>query len=187
MTIDWNLVVNNNAIQKLVNRVKKQMYDAALSAAHEILDEMEQDLNRFYYDIIKDFYSDYSPVFYNRAESLYDLLVISNNQEGLTGGFDSDNATAFERGGGSDGLYEHVFRQGWHGGATGTDKHGMTVRVPSWREPFPWYSHWGKQAARARISPLDAWNESLETYKSSVLPRRYQALYRKHLQARGFK
>lgn len=163
------------------------MYDSAYAAAVEVLDEMEQDLNQIYYRIIKEFYADYSPVFYDRTGSLYDLLEVEHTSDGLSWGFESDNATAFERGGGSEGLYEHVFRRGWHGGATGTDKKGFTVNVPSWRYPIPWYSHWDSVAKQAPRSPLEAWEQEIDAYKTDVLPQRYNTLYHKHLQKYGFK
>lgn len=187
MKIDWQLHVDNPMIQRLVERVRKAMYEAAYAAAVEILDEMEQDLNKIYYTIIKEFYADYSPVFYDRTGSLYDLLQIKNTGENLNWYFETDNATAFERGGGKEGLYEHVFRQGWHGGATGTDKHGYTVTTPSWRQPIPWYSNWGSVAEQAPRSPLEAWDQEVDAYKTDVLPQRYNALYHRHLQKYGFR
>ena len=51
MKIDWELHVDSPTIQRLVERVRKAMYDAAYAAAVEILDEMEQDLNKIYHTI----------------------------------------------------------------------------------------------------------------------------------------
>ena len=187
MKIDWDLTINNSAIQKIVQRVREIMYEAAYSAAVELMNGMEQDLRKIYHDTVSEFYADYSPVFYDRTESLYTLLELENTGSEMSWGFESNNATAFERGGGSAGLYEHVFRQGWHGGATGTDSRGYTARIPSWRTPYPYFTQWGNVAPQAPRSPLDAWTQEVEAYKTDVLPQRYGRLYRKHLQKHGLK
>lgn len=182
MKIDWELHINNPVIQRLVARAREAIYNAAKEAAVEVLDEMELNLQEIYRRIIDEFYADYSPDHYERTGSLYNLLDIENKEGTLDWGFESGKATSFERGGGSDGLYEHVFRQGWHGGSTGTDKNGYTVRVPSWRSPVQWYSHWGSVAEQAPRSPLEAWEQEVDAYKTDVLPQRYNALYQKQIQ-----
>lgn len=182
MKIDWELHIHDEVIRRVVERARQAIYDAAYNAALKALDEMEKDLDQIYYRVVREFYADYSPIFYRRNESLYDLLEIENTGDYLNWGFDSDKATPFERGGGSDGLYEHVFRRGWHGGATGTDKNGYTVNVPSWRTPVPWYSRWGAVAKQAPRSPLDAWEQEVSAYKEDILPQRYSALFHQNLQ-----
>ena len=187
MRIDWDVQINNSALQRIVEQAKRALYEAAYAAALDILKEIELDLQRIYNEVVGEFYSSYSPAFYGRNGSLYDLLVFESSGDSVRWGFDPSNATPFERGGGSGALYEHVFRQGWHGGATGTDHNGYSVGTPSYREPIPWYSNWGAMAASAGRAPLDAWNQEVEAYKNDVLPGRFNELYRQHLAKYGFR
>ena len=80
--------------------------------------------------------------------------------------------TTFRNGyAGEDGLYDQVFRKGWHGGAASGDytfrgysfnKSGWVVThtphpdtgTPYWRTPIPYYSQWGRKAEISDPSPL---------------------------------
>ena len=110
-------------------------------------------------DIMKtvadNFYQDYEPEFYNRRETLYDLLRVKRiDFDKYEIDFDPSIMTYRNgQGGGEDNLYNTVFRQGWHGGAPSGPQHPNSG-TPMWRRPYPRYPLWGRVATRASISPL---------------------------------
>ena len=110
------------------------------------------------------FYASYDPFYYQRAHSLYDLLDIHGKNvygiledEDITEDnlFDKSVVTPFERGGGAEGLYELVFKHGYHGGAKGTDANEEKRSRMSYRTPYPHFKHWGRYAKKAKKSPYD--------------------------------
>ena len=75
--------------------------------------------------------------------------------------------------GGEDGLYNTVFRGGYHGGAASGQGHPKNG-VPMWRYPYPIYVTWGKEAAQS-VSPLSEFlrldDEETEADASNALRR----------------
>lgn len=150
-----------------MNRIKATVEKELSIGIKEFLSEAKDDLRRIYNEVIQEYYSDYSPRYYDRNYSLYSLLELQYSDKGsgtLGWVFDTDQATPFERGGGSDGLFEHAFRYGWHGGAAGEDASGDSVSVPHYRTPYSIYKHWGDEAEQSR-PPYDVWQERVREYE----------------------
>ena len=135
----------------------------------------KQKIEEIFKDAVDNFYNSWEPMDdgYDRHLSLYKALDLKNapQKDGIidheeTVPYDSlfnpKNVTPFERGGGAEGLFEHVFKQGWHGGARGTDKRGVSMGMPHYRTPYGVYRYWGKEAVRADESPYDYFNRTLE-------------------------
>ena len=136
MKIDVSYRVNTPYLQNLERKIQRAADRAIEQTDRELIDQIEEELKTMYRNIIEEWYAGYSPEFYQRSYSLYDLLEFQRDGGNLSWEFVPENITPFERGGGAEGAYEHAFRYGWHGGATGTDKRGEHRSVPSYRKPY---------------------------------------------------
>ena len=178
----------NRWTSSILEEGKKMVPGMIKAIDTEYREYQDEHIKEIFEDAIDKFYRDYGPEggepkYYGRNHSLYDLLDVNwptdgSSSGGANGGasntitelsdlnetdlFNSENATPFERGGGSQGLYELVFKRGYHGGAAGTDRHGKSVSIPHWRTPYPGpengykgFSRWGQKAERANISPYN--------------------------------
>lgn len=124
-----------------------------------------------FHEAVKEFYDSYSPSLYVRNHSLYELITARDGEDDLgryiSIGFDSDKTTKYRKQEiNSDGLYDTVFKEGWHGGAKSGPKH-PDIGTPYWRYPKPYYSTWfNRKADRSPISPFDSFVEKKEKYES---------------------
>lgn len=167
----------DNKIQLLLKRMleegNKLVPEMKTNSYLEFGEYQQKKIAELFTEAVDKFYSSYTPFFYERTWSLYNALDMQPDELGMVDWksddklFSSDYVSEFERGGGSEGLFEHVFMQGFHGGATGEDHHGMSVEVPSYRRPFPGlspntdkygdyggYFYWGRKAVKTD-SPHD--------------------------------
>lgn len=161
-----------DAVRKIIPYVNREWY--------RMVDEK---LRQSYKETIVKFYAGYSPKFYHRSRSLYDLIQTKIGNDSLAVDFDPSKMTAYRSGyNGEDGLYDLVFREGWHGGA----KHGDYTRLhyghadgfwtvlftphpspgtPYYRTPYQVYTNWGEDAARSD-APLDVFKQKVAEYES---------------------
>ena len=174
------------AIDRVMPKVWEDFFANADKSVRELFNET-----------IDQFYSEYTPGYYDRTESLYELIQSETSPEYLKIWMDPDNMSSFRNGySGEDGLYDLVFRRGWHGGA---DK-GNVTRVhlpgndeaierstphpesgtPYWRVPDPYYTAWGRKAYRSD-SPLEVLKLKLDDYNSGNNKGDYLDAWEKHV------
>ena len=92
------------------------------------------------------YYSHYSPIYYDRTTDLYnaaeykifsakDLEVgLDVSPKNMNGGHRASN----------DFIYQHMYNEGWHGGAWGSKTHPNY-----WRTPYEVYRSWGRPAIQS--------------------------------------
>lgn len=135
-------------------------------------------IEKLYKEAIDRFYADYTPVEsgYHRQGHLYNLLEIGRDSAGVFSyiDFDPGEMTPYRSGyrdmsGEGDGLYDKVFKHGWHGGAdkqsiekdaAGKDPH-PDPGTPYWRAG-PYFSVWGGPAAIADTPPYYDFKKTFE-------------------------
>ena len=157
--------------------------EAAIQSLRDFLPDIELALYDIQQDVSNEFYSSYSPIEYDRTWSLYNALDVSTNEEDITMSYEfiPEDMTTYRSGyDGEDGLYDLVFRQGWHGGAKSGDKHPSSG-TPYWRKPIPFYSHWGRQAERAPITPLKNWERKKEEYENEKMINQFASILNKEI------
>lgn len=140
-------------------------------AMHEFAETVEKGVKKIVDREIAVFYADYTPRTggYVRRESLYDIPDIELSGLKLKIEFNPEG-TSFRSGyDGEDGLYDQVFRKGWHGGADSGPGHPPS-ETPYWRTPIPYYRYWGSAAKIAETPPLESIREALDEYRQEQLP-----------------
>ena len=151
--------------RKILKDLDEKLNRGTDLAVRDMLRYLDREMRQIYQSVIADFYADYTPAHYERSYSLYELFYTRmdfGETPGMRYGFDPVNMSHFRSGyGGEDGLYDQVFRHGWHGGADkgpGHPEHG----TPYWRTPYPKFNQWGDPAEVADMSPLDAFNKRID-------------------------
>ena len=173
--------VYNEYLETIVKRVRAAVEKAKEDAFADFLVVAEDRIRTIFNSVIQDFYASYSPKHYDRTESLYNLLQITTTRDTLSGEFNSDMMSSFRNGySGDDGLYDQVFRHGWHGGAGSGDGHPDPGR-PYWRTPVPYYNRWGHEAAMSDISPLEDFNRRLSDYEKYEMQSDYDMIFSTHI------
>lgn len=136
--------------------------------------------------IIDAFYDEYSPEMYvregytlSKTGGLYDILKISIEPDGSLSMYFDETALRFRSGyAGEDGLYDQVFRKGWHGGAdkgdwTEYEKNGETYKTyiphpstgtPYWRSAGKRFMDWSRPAQISSTPPLIAFQVLMQDY-----------------------
>ena len=135
------------AIQSYAAERTLQMLKDTAKEFGPIQNEM---IRSIFSDAADEFYAAYSAFAYSRRYSLYEIYSPKFTAEGMVA-YDSpsdeslyDKSKPSSRGGGS--LFDLVVKQGFHGGATGTDSSGESRSAPSYRRPIPTYYAWGGYA-----------------------------------------
>lgn len=128
-----------------------------------------EEFNQLCRQAIDDFYDDRDPWVYKRKEGLYTAFEVTaengrwyvdHEPEMLDAGYHQSNEI----------IFNNVFMLGFHGGSKGTDKRGVTARVPKWRTPVPKYTRWKRGAAdQAEQSPFDAIQEMIPPCKKRIV------------------
>lgn len=130
----------NKWFKEMAEHAKERATAALNEAWTEVKPEIAEAFEKIYEQAIGRWYDAYTPIFYSRNHSLYDLM--ETKEDGSDGAFtflfDGANMTHDRHG---DSLFEKVFIQGWHGGAYAGD----TIR---YRTPYGGYWHWGRRAVR---------------------------------------
>jgi len=175
----------------------KQWQERTLAAGQEMIpglkekvfsefgEYQQKEVTRLFKEAVDQFYAAYTPTYYDRNRSLYNALEFEPDEYGIIDEqidndslFGSDGLSAFERGGGSGGLFERVFMEGFHGGATGIDWRGEIRTTPSYRTPYGSYYNWGKEAVHTE-SPHDLAMNSIRKHES-VMDSEYESIATKH-------
>ena len=118
---------------------------------------------------VSDFYDSYGPMYYSRCYSLYNFLTIK--QAGDTGIIlQMDESKMNGHRVSPSYIYQYVFKQGYHGGATGGPPDAAGKPHPGrmvWRTPHisvdqqSAYKYWGNQAVQSD-SIFDMFNERID-------------------------
>ena len=178
---------------------------AAYQSIREFIPVVAKDLHSIMEDeVADDFYNDYQPGSggnrtrtdwrrgvskkakerigtrrYSRRFSLYDILDVDYDENDMTISWDfNPEAMTFRSGyGGEDGLYDLVFKEGWHGGARSGPYHPGNGDA-RWRYPNPFYTDWFEDdpAERAAIAPIDNWKKKLSEYEKNTLAEKFERL-----------
>lgn len=184
---------------KCIERSQKKIDKAVDDAVTELFRELKEGLKDVYKEVIDAFYDEYKPTdagpkFYKRSESLYNLMNMTDSPDVIEWDFDPGKATKFRNGNGN--VYELSFIHGYHGGAAGTDKRGMTVSTPHWRTPQPpddfsekdddpdhvgGYFRWGAEAAKSESSPYEEWERKRKEYVATNGRTRFIELLQEHI------
>lgn len=183
-------------MSKLQTKAKEAVKDAQKKAFSEYFEVADKKIREIYKSVITDFYRDYTPRFYDRRGSLYNLIQTKHGDDYLQIGF-NPSKIAYRNGyAGEDGLYETVFRQGWHGGAMvhgsmlypigkyedgkpraydGTYKDGVYKPYEDEDYKYSW-----TVANKAAISPLDDFKKRLDVYQESEYQQDYEEIWNKY-------
>lgn len=150
-----------NEWPQILKNVGQQACDIAVSKAVE---EMVSEIRPKFDEVVDTFYGSYSPRYYERRETMYDILELeahfTGSQAQLTLDYNGDDMT-FRNG--EPGLMELTFGEGYHGGASGTDRNGTMVTSPHYRQPPYLWSEWGRPAEYSD-PPYDAFIDWLTEY-----------------------
>ena len=182
-------------MDRLQKRAEVAVRKALVDTNKEYLRAVEKDMRGVFRSAINDFYSDYTPQEYRRTYSLYNLLETRLDESdeddiGLVLSFNPSNMSSYRNGyAGDDGLYDLVFRQGWHGGADkiASEKEFQwgvhpSPGTPYYRKPQKaHYPHWGRRAERANVSPLSDIQSQVEEYQGTVNQALFNQIFNKHI------
>lgn len=187
-----------NDISKITNEIEKAALKKLMDKIEECRPEFQKNLGKklekrvhsIFDEVVDEFYGDYNPRFYDRNEhnGMRNLLRTEVTNSTFSYWFD-ETQLAYRNGySGEDGLYETVFRQGWHGGANiggdmlvpyRTDRNknpiaynGNGVNTWSsakWQSPYEKYRSRWQKAKRAPISPLDNFIKKKKKYEKTDL------------------
>jgi len=168
-------------LQSVQTRVREAVNREMKNVWKEFFITADARVREIFNDVVQNFYGSYSTTAYDRNESLYDLLQTEVTDDSFSLWFEPGNMTAFRSGySGEDGLYDQVFRRGWHGGAGSGDGHPDNG-TPYWRTPVPYFTHWGRPAEIAPISPLDDMILRIEDYQQNEMQADFNSIVASHL------
>ncbi len=186
--------MNNTDYEKFYKQyseeLKKKLSDAGKAAAKKAYVEYfayaEKRVKEIFHESIQRFYDSYDPEIYTRSHSMFDMLktVYDPDEPSLTTGLDDSVMTTTRKGGP---LYEQVFEQGWHGGASKiapekakTKGYHPSPGTPYWRTPHPGYFRWGRMAEKAKISPKDDYDQAFDKLNEDELAAKFREILQKH-------
>lgn len=165
-------------VARIVEQVRRQVepiFDISVKEAYALLFiEVEQRVRDIFTQEIDNFYSSYSPEYYARTESMYDILEIKRSDKKIVIGFLPEMMTSGGGTLGSGGLYEQTFKKGWHGGAASGPNH-PAPGAPFWRTPYGVYKYWGRAAA-VSTAPFDEIKSKVEEYGRTVMQERFKTI-----------
>jgi len=96
-------------------------------------------------EAVGEWYGAFTPEYYERTNSLYDVLEITFDSEGMV---NTDNVDSlYNPGAMGDGLFDHVFKQGWHGGKAGSDH-------PHYRKPVGIWRYYSRPAVQSTAADV---------------------------------
>lgn len=171
----------------------EQVRQKVMAAVQKEIDQSVKDwvlkaedrIQKMFVDTVENFYNDYTPDYYDRRESMYNLLETVTTSDGLIIRFNPE-AMSFRNGyAGRDGLYGQVFVKGWHGGAASGEDH-PEPGVPYWRDGRDRFRSWGLPAEIARISPLDEMKQRVKEYEKGQAQDDFEKILYAHLNGMQF-
>ena len=173
-------------ITNLKKEAEEKIQDALKETKKEFLPMSEKKIKNIYHSVIEDFYSGYNRHFYTPRGSLYNLLECKSDDEYIYISFNPSKIASRTGYSGEDGLYQSVFREGWHGGA----KFGEGAYYP-WRKPptpydgaiKPWENlrpfGWGS-AIKSSISPLQDFINRFNEYQDGEFESDFRKIWDKY-------
>jgi len=163
--------------QEIADQVLECMNEATQRASDRYIELVDERIQECFRDAVAAFYDNYQPKYYDRNESLYDILDTELTGESYWISFHPENMTPYRTGyTGEDGLYQTVFKEGWHGGAAYGEDH-PSPGVPHWRTPEGIYRYWGRRAAKAADSPFDDFKYRLQDYADGLAHEDFQRIW----------
>lgn len=178
ISIDKNLEkIMGNYEKEIINNIKKEVKRITPSVENKVLDLVENKLNDFYKISVMQFYNDYSPIYYDRRYSLYNLFRTKREGKKLKYWFEPSEFPSRTKYIGDDGLYATVFKEGWHGGA-------MHDGVMRYRTGIN-FSTWGKPAVQSQFSPYDMFIALKEDYEHNGFRKDYKNIWVSSLNSIG--
>jgi hypothetical protein len=176
--------VAQRIIKQLTEKVERDYYDSVSEAANEIGYVIDAKLNEIVDMAVDNFYSAYRPMYYVRKYDLKNVLTSMVNQGNIIfeADWDASKMTTYREPTGSldDGLFQHTFVEGWHGGAL--DKETGRTR---YRNKASRYAIWSYDAFRSK-SPYDMIIEEWNIYRRGALGLEFRELLNEHMRARGY-
>lgn len=190
-------------IEELQRKAKIAVKNAQEETFEEYFEVAEKKIKKIYNTVIDYFYSSYIPNFYDeeyRRGSLYYLLQTECKKDCLSISFDPSRisyrngyAESSNSEGVSGGIYDLVFRQGWHGGALIDGKMRYPVGIQSnglykpydgiGNKPYETYNdvakfYWGK--AHKTRSPLEHFRSMIDEYQKTEYQQDYEKIWNKN-------
>lgn len=170
-------------IEKYIENEVIELNEKAIEKTFpKFIRSVDNKIKNMYEIAIDDFYKSYIPKFYyDRRGSLYDLLETKYdagkqeysydfNPNKITYSHDSNKSYRD----GEFGLYNTVFRAGYHGGAF----HDGDMY---WRTPYPYYTYWGRPAESEERSPLEVFKSRLDKYQNGKMKKDFLRIYTESL------
>lgn len=172
--------------RRLLREIKSATERGLKKTVDKLVGDISDALNKSFKHAVDDFYEDpgFKAASYKRTKSLYKLLGQSVRFDEETSeivgtyGFDPSKMTTFREPDDEshNGLYDQVFRKGWHGGADKVSddkvKYPFQVHpepgVPYYRYPRPYYRYWGKRAVILVPSPLERFNRYIDEAMAEI-------------------
>ena len=194
-------------MSKLQTKAKEAVKDAQDEAFAEYFKVADKKIKKIYRSVITDFYQSYIPNFYDeeyRRGSLYNLLETEYNKNELSINFNPSKisyrngyAESSSSNGVPGGLYDLVFRQGWHGGAmidgkmrypVGIQENGLYKPYDgsydgSRHKAYETYDdivkfRWGK--AHQTRAPLEDFRSRINEYQRTEYQQDYEEIWNKY-------
>ena len=188
---------------KLQVKAKESVKDAQDKAFSEYFKVADKKIKKIYRSVITDFYQSYIPNFYDeeyRRGSLYNLLETKCNKNELSISFNPSKisyrngyAESSSSNGVSGGLYDLVFRQGWHGGALidGKMRYPVGIQDNGLYKPYDGLDNksyetyddivkfrWGK--AHQTRAPLEDFRSRINEYQKTEYQQDYEEIWDKY-------
>lgn len=149
MSIDNKKIgIAMDLLEKLQKGLRILEYNGEVKPA-----KLEEQIKDESLSIVSRWYASYDPIKYRRTMSLKHAFKTIRNGIDVMLNFDASNLTGSHHQS-NEWIFQNSFIEGYHGGATGEDKAGFSVSVPTWRSPYGYYIHWGDPAPKS-FSPKD--------------------------------
>lgn len=169
-------------VEEQIAELNKKAIEKALP---KFVEKMDKELKNRYELSVDRFYESYNPQFYERRYSLYSLLQTDYDQSKKTYNLEFDpsklqytGADAASYSHGESGLYNTVFRGGFHGGAY----HDGDFY---WRKPYPYYTQWGRKAAYSELSILEDFKNRIHKYETGKMKTDFVNAYNSAFRSLG--
>lgn len=172
----------NDWMDKLQKKAEEAVGEAIKNAYARYFILAEEKIKSIFHTAVDHFYSSqFEPNRYQRRFSMKEILNTRVSKDSLAVSFDPSKMTYRSGYDGEDGLYDLVFREGWHGGAKKGPEH-PEEGVPHWRYPDPLYKYWGREAEREDVSPLQEIRRSWSDYEENEMQKDFNAIFNEELE-----
>ena len=198
----------NSDLERLANRTLDELNKATTKASELAIQEFgayqREEIARIFNSAVDQFYEAYSPRFYKRTHSLYDVLDMKiDNSGGVNYGNESlfrdlydESQMTSTRSGGS--IFDQVFVHGYHGGAPSIDSGKAEIwgkhpdpGTPYYRKPgfvkYPnsnrrkWhrYGKWGRKAIQTK-APIKMVYDELSIAEGGYILDKFKEISQKY-------